>query len=145
MADEKPKPRPNRMKRRRAPLRDEHVRCIVAIERWDWSYSFGLDSRKDTLNPHMEHRHLKITRKLLRPVNPKVTTVELHLLPRSELDEDRRCDDLRNKKIRWLRYQAPRVCCRHMRHSSLAYPIFLVKQNRFKNRFNCVFSSGDFW
>jgi hypothetical protein len=92
MAD-KPKPRSKRTKRLRAPSRDEYVRYIVSIENWDWSYSFGLDSRKDSMDPYMEHRHLKIGGKLLHPKLPSIETVELFLMPRGDLDQDRRKDD----------------------------------------------------
>jgi hypothetical protein len=92
MADDEPKPRSIKTKRRRASMRDEHVRYVVAIETWDWSYSFGLAGRKDSLDPYMEHRHFKITGKLLRPVDPKVNAVELWFLPADHLDEEKRKD-----------------------------------------------------
>jgi hypothetical protein len=92
MADVKPNPRSKRAKRLRAPSRDEYVRYIVAIERWDWSYSLSLDGRKDSLDSYMEHRHLRIDGKLLHPKLPSVETVEVHLLPRADLDQDRRKD-----------------------------------------------------
>jgi hypothetical protein len=92
MSDAKPKPRSRKRKRRRASVRNEYVRYIVAIETWDWSYSFGLAGLKDSLDPYMEHRHVKITGKLLRPVDSKVTAVGLHLLPRHDLDHHERKD-----------------------------------------------------
>ena len=92
MADAKPKPRTKTKKRRRAP-KDEYVRYLVAIEDWDWSYSFGLAGTKDSLDPYMEHRQLGITGKLLHPTNPSIAAVELWLLPRGDLDEDQREND----------------------------------------------------
>jgi hypothetical protein len=47
MADDKPKPRAKKKKHRCASSQDEYARYIVAIEGWDWSYSFGLAGRKD--------------------------------------------------------------------------------------------------
>ena len=71
MADEKPKPRAKRKKRRRAP-RDEYVRCMGAIEDcdWDWSCVFGLDGRRDSLDPHgasptLDHGHVAASSKPL--------------------------------------------------------------------------------
>jgi hypothetical protein len=93
MADAKPKPRSKRTKRLRAPSRDEYVRYIIAIENWDWSYSLSLDDRKDSLDPYREYRHLRIGGKLLHPKLPSVETVEVHLMPRADLDQDRRKDD----------------------------------------------------
>jgi hypothetical protein len=93
MADAKPKPRSKRTKRLRAPSRDEYVRYIVAIGNWDWSYSLGLDDRKDSMDPYLEYRHLRIDGKLLHPKLPSVETVELHLMPRGDLDQDRLKDD----------------------------------------------------
>jgi hypothetical protein len=93
MADDKPQPRTKRRKRRRSPPQDEHVRYVVAIEDWDWSYSFGLAGRKDSLDPYMEHRQLAITGRPLRPVDPKIATVELWFLPTDGLDENKRKDD----------------------------------------------------
>jgi hypothetical protein len=90
MADDKPKPRSKKKKRRRVAPQDELARYIVAIEGWDWSYSFGLAGRKDAVDPYMEHRHLEITGKLLRPVDPKIKTVELWFLPSDDLDEEGR-------------------------------------------------------
>lgn len=93
MVDEKPKPQTKRKKRPLAPLRDEHVRYLVEIGAWDWSYSFGLDDRKNSMDPYMEHRQLGITGTLIRPVIPSARTVELWLLPRGDLDEDMRRND----------------------------------------------------
>jgi hypothetical protein len=93
MAENKPKPRSKRTKRLRAPARDEYVRYLVAIGNWDWSYSFGLDGRKDSIDLYMEHRHLIIGGRLLHPANPSIKSVELCLLPRHELDRERRKDD----------------------------------------------------
>jgi hypothetical protein len=93
MADAKLKPRSKRMKRLRAPSRDEYVRYIIAIENWDWSYSLGLDDRKKSVDPYREYRHLKIGGKLLHPTISSVETVEVHLMPRHDLDQDRRKDD----------------------------------------------------
>jgi hypothetical protein len=93
MADEKPKPRSKRTKRLRAPSRDEYVRYIVAIENLDWSYSFGLDGRKVSVDPYMEHRQLMIGGRLLHPTSPSIKSVELCLLPRLDIDQERRKDD----------------------------------------------------
>jgi hypothetical protein len=92
MTDDEPKPRSKKKKRRRAPRRDEHVRYIVAIETWDWGYTFGLAGLKDSLDPYMEHRLLKLTGKLLRPIDPKIETVDIWLLPSADLDEEKRRD-----------------------------------------------------
>jgi len=93
MAENKPKPRSKRTKRLRASSRDEYVRYLVAIENWDWSYSFGLDGRKASVDPYMEHRHLIIGGRLLHPTSPSIKSVELCLLPRHDLDQERRKDD----------------------------------------------------
>jgi hypothetical protein len=93
MADGKPKPRAKTRKRPRAPSRDEYVRYLVAIENWDWSYSFGLDGRNDSVDPNMEHRQLMIGGRLLHPRSPAIKSVELCLLPRHDLDQERRKDD----------------------------------------------------
>jgi hypothetical protein len=94
MPDAKPKPRSKRTKRLRAPSRDEYVRYIVSIESWDWGYSLSLDDRKDSMDPYREYRHLRIDSKLPHPKLPSAETVEVHLLPRADLDQDRRKDDM---------------------------------------------------
>jgi hypothetical protein len=91
--DGKPKPRAKRTKRLHAPSRDAYVRYVVAIESWDWSYALGIDDRKDSMDPYTEHRQLKIGGKLVHPTNPSIKAVELWLLPRRDLDQDRRKDD----------------------------------------------------
>jgi hypothetical protein len=91
-AMEKDKTTKQTKKRRRGPSQDEHVRYVVAIEDWDWSYSFGLAGRKDSFDPYMEHRQLAVTGKLLHPTNPSIQSVELWFLPTDDLDEDKRKD-----------------------------------------------------
>lgn len=79
-----------RKKRQRVPPQDECVRYVVAIEGWDWSYSFGLAGRKDSADPYMEYRQLAVIGKLLHPTNLSIQSVELWFLPTDDLDEDQR-------------------------------------------------------
>jgi hypothetical protein len=113
MADDKPKPLAKKKKHRRASSQDEYSRYIVATEGWDWSYSFGLAGRKDSLDPYMEHRHLKIIGRLLYPAGLKVDGVELWFLPSGDLDEERRKDH-EPKAVGSLSFQDGRLngCCR---------------------------------
>lgn len=90
MADDKPKPRTKKKKGRRERPQDDYVRYVVAIENWDWRYSFGLAGRKDSLDPYSEYRHLAITGKLLHPTNSSIGCVELWILPTEDLDESKR-------------------------------------------------------
>jgi hypothetical protein len=90
MADDKPAPRTRTKKRRRPPPHDDHARYIIAIEDWDWGYSFGLAGLKDSPDPYMEHRHLTITGRLIHPTGLKIESVELSTLPNPDLDEHRR-------------------------------------------------------
>jgi hypothetical protein len=45
------------------------------------------------MDPYREYRHLRIDGKLLHPKIPSAETVEVNLLPRADLDQDRRKDD----------------------------------------------------
>jgi hypothetical protein len=59
-------PKARRKKRpRRSP--EEIVNYIVAIEDWDWGYSFSLNAERQPMDPYHEFRHLQIRGRLLQP------------------------------------------------------------------------------
>ncbi|MGY4466954.1 hypothetical protein ACVWWK_002636 [Bradyrhizobium sp. LB9.1b] len=44
-------------KRRRKP-REEIVDYILAVEDWDWGYSFSFNAERQPIDPYHEFRHL---------------------------------------------------------------------------------------
>ncbi|MGY4325643.1 hypothetical protein ACVWWG_000057 [Bradyrhizobium sp. LB7.2] len=71
-----PKPKAvGKTKRRRKP-REEIVDYIVAIEDWDWGYSFSLNAERRPLDPYHEFRHLQISGMLLQPTGESPATSE---------------------------------------------------------------------
>ncbi|MCS3498299.1 hypothetical protein M2189_002743 [Bradyrhizobium japonicum] len=85
-----PKPKAvGKTKRRRRP-REEIVDYIVAIEDWDWGYSFSLNAERRPLDPYQEFRHLQIRGRLLQPAGLKPEEVEISLLPAPDLVGERR-------------------------------------------------------
>ncbi|MBX6741134.1 MAG: hypothetical protein IRY87_03685 [Acetobacteraceae bacterium] len=60
---------------------------VIQIERWDWSFSFGINpNRKHFLEPYSDYRHLTVEGRLLRPKAAKAETAALTFLPRLDLD-----------------------------------------------------------
>ena len=86
------KPKAVRKTRRRRKQREEIVDYIVAIEDWDWGYSFSLNLERQPIDPYHEFRHLQIKGRLLTPAGQKTDTAEISLLPSSDLVEERRKD-----------------------------------------------------
>ncbi|MCW2082408.1 UNVERIFIED_ORG: hypothetical protein M2193_004583 [Bradyrhizobium japonicum] len=86
-----PKPTRSAKKRRRKP-REEIVDYVVAIEGWDWGYSFSLNSGRQPIDPYDEFRHLQVKGRLLRPAGEKTERAEISLLPSSDLEEEQRGD-----------------------------------------------------
>ena len=75
------KRRPARSKAQVRPTTEFYV---VHIERWDWSFSFGVNpSRKHFPEPYSDYRHLEVHGRLLRP---KAEMAGLTFLPRLDLD-----------------------------------------------------------
>lgn len=61
---------------------------VVAVEGWEWSYSFGIQRMKDRPEPYDDYRHLHLTGTLLRPSKLKVETVRLIFLPDEAYNRD---------------------------------------------------------
>ncbi|MDX3968284.1 MAG: hypothetical protein QHD01_17020 [Bradyrhizobium sp.] len=91
MAAEPKSTKSAKKKRRRRP-REEIVDYLVAIEGWDWGYSFSLNSERQPIDPYHEFRHLQVKGRLLRPAGQKTDRAEISLLPTSDLEEERRRD-----------------------------------------------------
>ena len=78
------KRRPARSKTQVRPTTEFYV---VQIERWDWSFSFGVNSsRKHFPEPYSDYRHLEVHGRLLRPKAAKAEMAGLTFLPRLDLD-----------------------------------------------------------
>lgn len=71
---------------------------VVAVESWEWSYSFGIQRMKDRPEPYDDYRHLHLTGTLLRPAKLKVETVRLIFLPDEAYNRDK-----------WDRHKRPHV------------------------------------
>lgn len=85
-----PKPKATKKKKRRRAPAEEFVQYVVAIEGWDWSYTFLLNDDKRPVDPYHEFRHLQITGKLLQPAALKTDRVEISLLPTNDMSEEKR-------------------------------------------------------
>lgn len=79
---------PKRKKRTPAPEIPQHY--LVAITGWDWEYSFGLERSKHFEGPYADYRHLQIDGKLIRPEIAAAETVELTVLPTTDISEARK-------------------------------------------------------
>lgn len=78
------KRRPSRSRTKVRPTTEFYV---VQIERWDWSFSFGVNpSRKHFPEPYSDYRHLEVNGRLLRPKAVKAEIASLTFLPRLDLD-----------------------------------------------------------
>jgi hypothetical protein len=85
-----PKPKvPRQAKRRREP-REEFVDYIVAIEDWDWGYSFSLNTERHPSDPYHEFRHLHVWGRLLHPKGLRIDRIEMTFLPSRDLDPEAR-------------------------------------------------------
>ncbi|GGI27858.1 hypothetical protein [Bradyrhizobium guangdongense] len=76
-------------KQRRKP-REEIVDYVVAIDGWDWGYSFSLNMERQPIDPYHEFRHLQVKGRLMTPTGLKTDRVEISLLPSHELVEEKR-------------------------------------------------------
>jgi hypothetical protein len=85
-----PKPRAIKKKNRRREPPEEFVEYVVAIEGWDWGYSLLLNTERRPTDPYHEFRHLQITGRLLRPAGLKTDSVEVSLLPTTDMGEEKR-------------------------------------------------------
>lgn len=65
---------------------------VVEIEKWGWSYSFGLNPIRREPDPYMEFRHLALTGTLLRPRRLEKEKVELTVIPSHDLDVSSRLE-----------------------------------------------------
>ncbi|UPK31520.1 hypothetical protein IVB26_41495 (plasmid) [Bradyrhizobium sp. 195] len=80
------------MQEKRVKPREEIVDYIVAIESWDWGYSFSLNLERRRIDPYHEFRHLQIKGQLLTLAGMKSDQAEISLLPSFDLKEERRKD-----------------------------------------------------
>lgn len=84
---EQRQPAKRRPTKRKTPRPQESEFYVIQIERWDWSFSFGVNPvRKHLPEPYWDHRHLKIEGPLLRPKAAKAETATLTFLPQLDLD-----------------------------------------------------------
>lgn len=63
---------------------------VLDIEKWSWSYSFGLNPIRREPDPYMEFRHLALSGTFLRPLRLKDENAELTIIPSRELDAQNR-------------------------------------------------------
>lgn len=103
-----PTSKKQKRKRPRRKAREEPVYFTVAVEDWDWSYSFGVNLMKDREEFYSDYRHLHLMGKLLRPASVKAETVKLVFLP-----------DDRYNRDQWHRHRAPHVGTLHLRRGHL--------------------------
>lgn len=85
-----PKPTRSAKKKRRRKAREEIVDYVVAIEDWDWGYSFSLNSERQPIDPYDEFRHMQVRGRLLRPAGQKTDRAEISLLPTRDLEGPQR-------------------------------------------------------
>ncbi len=78
----------------KAKRQDRLAKCptdyVMFIERWDWSYSFGLNPIRRESDPYMEFRHLTLFGALLRPLRLENEKAELTVIPSRDLDASNR-------------------------------------------------------
>lgn len=75
-------------KRKRVLKQSERpVDYILLIRRWDWSYSFGLNSVKWDQDPYMEFRHLTILGEFVAPRALNGHEAEFTVIPDERLNE----------------------------------------------------------
>jgi hypothetical protein len=77
---------------RRQPAED-HATYLVAIEDWDWSFSFGVNQGRHRTDPYWDCRHLNITGQLLQPKRVKAERAALYCMPDVHLNHAYRQDD----------------------------------------------------
>ena len=77
-------------KKRRTRRKGEPAFYVVAIKRWDWSYSFGVNDFRLGEGPYLELAHLEIEGRLLRPSTVRAELTRLVLMPDKRLNEGNR-------------------------------------------------------
>lgn len=81
-------------KKRRKKRQPDPVSYLVAIDDWQWRYSFGLNGGRHIDDPYPEFRHLEITGTLLKPhkVTEKADKAEIILVPSTDTNEVNRAN-----------------------------------------------------
>jgi hypothetical protein len=82
-------------KRRRKRKGTQWIQYLVAINEWDWSYSFGRDGTSIFPSRFAEYAHLELQGALLTAKAIKAQRVEVVLIPRHEYNADNREKDYR--------------------------------------------------
>lgn len=77
---------------------EEPAYYVIAVESWEWSYSFGVNRMKDSTEPYSDYRHLHLLGALLRPSKVKARSVRLVFLPNDAYNSDQ-----------WHRHQRPHI------------------------------------
>lgn len=78
---------------RRSQKAPRPVQYTIAIDTWDWSFSFGVNKISSFSDPYNDFRHLVITGTLKQPAMPKVTSVSVTLMPDMRFNESARQND----------------------------------------------------
>lgn len=69
-------------RKRRRPRKPTEARYVMPIDRWDWDYSFGINNTKGLLRGmYLDHRHLIVQGRLMRPTEIAGTLVRLSFVP----------------------------------------------------------------
>lgn len=82
-----------RKRSRRTQKVDRPVQYVIAIETWEWSFSFGVNKMRQFDDPYSDYRHLQISGPLKRPAMSKITSASITLLPEIRLNESERQKD----------------------------------------------------
>lgn len=73
--------------RGRIPSGSPPTAYVVEIEKWNWSYTFGLNAVRGELDPFMDFRHLTVLGVLVRPRRMEGEEVEFTVIPAHDLNQ----------------------------------------------------------
>lgn len=59
---------------------------VVAVESWEWGFSFGVERRPEK-DPYKDYRHLHLWGSLVRPPKTKTRAVKVVLVPSQNMNE----------------------------------------------------------
>jgi hypothetical protein len=65
---------------------------VVAVESWDWGFSFGVEKRSERDAPYSDYRHLHVRGNLVKPTNTRAKNANVVFLPSQSLNQSDRAD-----------------------------------------------------
>lgn len=65
---------------------------VVAVESWQWGFSFGVEKRSERDDPYSDYRHLHVRGNVVKPTNTRAKYANVVFVPSQSLNQSDRAD-----------------------------------------------------